>query len=165
MKEPLPWMWRQDHAECVEDWMYSPLIHKSRIVTLEYHYTCGLALRDKLRTKQPNSSQGVLVSLDILVSCQRWAALCKIRLRYKILQQLRKSRIPICDIPISMESTVQFTDAVNSTSQGIGGVVPLRQRSHARRASVDVSKDAELEDAEDEDAGLRDERDYKKRQV
>jgi KUP system potassium uptake protein len=65
-----------------------------------------------------------------------------------------------------MEPTIQFADAVTSTSsQGIGGVVPLRQRSHPRRASVDVSKNLELEDAEDEDAGLRDERDYKKRQV
>jgi len=52
---------------------------------------------------------------------------------------------------------------VNGTSShDIGGVVPLRQRSRTQQADT---KDLELEDAEDEDAGLRDERDYKKRQV
>jgi KUP system potassium uptake protein len=54
------------------------------------------------------------------------------------------------------------------SSQGIGGVVPLRHRSLSRKRthSIDVrDKIADLEDAEDEDAGLRDDRDYKKKQV
>lgn len=39
-----------------------------------------------------------------------------------------------------------------------------RTKSHVNRSSVDA-KISELEDAEDEDAGLRDERDFKRSQV
>jgi KUP system potassium uptake protein len=39
-----------------------------------------------------------------------------------------------------------------------------RTKSHVNRTSVDA-KISELEDAEDEDAGLRDERDFKRSQV
>jgi KUP system potassium uptake protein len=68
-----------------------------------------------------------------------------------------------------METSIQFADDTRSrksvSAQGVGGVVPLRQ-SRKRTHSIDVQdKIAELEDAEDEDAGLRDERDYKKKQV
>jgi hypothetical protein len=73
----------------------------------------------------------------------------------------------------TMDTSIQF--AGNSqrsrkatASQGIGGVVPLRHRSLSRKRtrSIDVSdKVIELDDAEDEDAGLRDDRDYKKKQV
>ncbi|KAH7384685.1 potassium transporter-domain-containing protein [Pyrenochaeta sp. MPI-SDFR-AT-0127] len=53
------------------------------------------------------------------------------------------------------------------SSHEIGGVVPLRQRSRSGRQtdSIDIYKANELENAEDEDAGLRDEADYKKKQV
>lgn len=46
-------------------------------------------------------------------------------------------------------------------------MVPLRTRSRSRghKSSVDVHKIGDVEDAEDEDAGLRDERDFKRRQV
>jgi KUP system potassium uptake protein len=71
-----------------------------------------------------------------------------------------------------METSIQFAGEPRSrksvSGQGVGGVVPLRHRSLSRKRthSIDVQdKIAELEDAEDEDAGLRDERDYKKKQV
>jgi KUP system potassium uptake protein len=70
-----------------------------------------------------------------------------------------------------MESSIQFADdalhpAKSNYSHGIGGVMPLRQiRSHGRKSSIDAQKIRALEDDEDEDAGLRDERDYKTRQV
>jgi KUP system potassium uptake protein len=71
-----------------------------------------------------------------------------------------------------METSIQFAGEPRSrksvSAQGVGGVVPLRHRSLSRKRthSIDVQdKIAELEDAEDEDAGLRDERDYKKKQV
>jgi KUP system potassium uptake protein len=51
------------------------------------------------------------------------------------------------------------------SSQGVGGVVPLRHRSLSRKRTNSIDKIAALEDPEDEDAGLRDERDYKKKQV
>ncbi len=46
-----------------------------------------------------------------------------------------------------------------------GGVVPLRTRSRSRKRSLDVGKGSESGDAVDEDAGLRDERDFKRSQV
>lgn len=68
-----------------------------------------------------------------------------------------------------MEPTIQFAgDPQRSRSvRGIGGVVPLRQSSRTRKSThrdalTDKLSDDELED---EDAGLRDERDYKQRQV
>jgi KUP system potassium uptake protein len=72
-----------------------------------------------------------------------------------------------------METSIQFADEhhrsrKSTSSQGIGGVVPLRHRSLSRKRtnSIDVrDKIAELEDPEDEDAGLRDDRDYKTKQV
>jgi hypothetical protein len=66
-----------------------------------------------------------------------------------------------------METSIQFADEVHPVrSQSIGGVYPMRSRtkSATHRNSIDV-KTAELEDAEDEDAGLRDERDFKRSQV
>ncbi|KAH9864610.1 hypothetical protein J1614_010545 [Plenodomus biglobosus] len=67
-----------------------------------------------------------------------------------------------------MEPSIHFTDeALHSTRSNnghtIGGVVRLRSRSKSRvnRNSVDLVKVTDLEDAEDEDAGLRDERDFK----
>jgi KUP system potassium uptake protein len=68
-----------------------------------------------------------------------------------------------------METSIQFAgDTRRPSAQAIGGVVPLRHRSRSRRRTNSLSaidKAAELEDAEDEDAGLRDARDYKQKQV
>ena len=66
--------------------------------------------------------------------------------------------------------TIQFSDAAHPTrshdARGIGGVVPLRGRSISRsRNSLEAFKAGEVENAEDEDAGLRDERDFKRSQV
>ncbi|RMZ71998.1 putative HAK-1 potassium transporter [Pyrenophora seminiperda CCB06] len=68
-----------------------------------------------------------------------------------------------------MEASIQFADADAHPIQphaSIGGVYPLRSRSRTRPkgTSIDV-KTAELEEAEDEDAGLRDERDFKRSQA
>ncbi|CAE7000157.1 hypothetical protein PTNB73_03743 [Pyrenophora teres f. teres] len=70
-----------------------------------------------------------------------------------------------------METSVQFADAdahpIQPHPSSIGGVYPLRSRSRTRppkRSSVDA-KISELEEAEDEDAGLRDERDFKRSQA
>jgi KUP system potassium uptake protein len=70
-----------------------------------------------------------------------------------------------------METSIQFANdpqrrRKSNSSQGIGGVVPLRHRSHSQRRanSIDI-KGTHLEDAEDEDAGLRADRDYKQKQV
>ncbi|KAF1942432.1 potassium transporter [Clathrospora elynae] len=67
-----------------------------------------------------------------------------------------------------MDPSVQFADADSHAirSQSIGGVYPLRSRtkSHGKQSSVDL-KTQELEDAQDEDAGLRDERDFKRSQT
>lgn len=70
-----------------------------------------------------------------------------------------------------MESTLQFQTPLrpvtSNHSLSIGGVVPLRPRSRSRgrQGSIDIHKIGEVEYAEDEDAGLRDERDFKRRQV
>ena len=71
-----------------------------------------------------------------------------------------------------MEASIHFPDADlhharSNKSLSVGGVVPLRSRSrpHGRKTSVDLAKVRELEDGEDEDAGLRDEHDYKRSQV
>ncbi|KAF1848275.1 potassium transporter [Cucurbitaria berberidis CBS 394.84] len=71
-----------------------------------------------------------------------------------------------------MEASIHFPDATlhptrSNKSHSIGGVIPLRSRSkpHGSKTSVDLAKARELEDAEDEDAGLRDARDYKRSQV
>ena len=67
-----------------------------------------------------------------------------------------------------MDASIHFADAEvhPDRSHSVGGVYPMRSRtkSHVKRTSVDV-KTSELEDAEDEDAGLRDERDFKRSQV
>jgi hypothetical protein len=53
-----------------------------------------------------------------------------------------------------------------SHDAGEGAALRKRSRSRgARRLSVDIEKSSELETAEDEDAGLRDEGGYKGRQV
>ncbi|KAH3907325.1 hypothetical protein HBI56_184780 [Parastagonospora nodorum] len=72
-----------------------------------------------------------------------------------------------------METSIQFAgdprqSRKSISSQGVGGVVPLRHHSLSRKRthSIDVrDKIADLEDAEDEDAGLRDDRDYKHKQI
>jgi len=55
----------------------------------------------------------------------------------------------------------------NADDLDVGGVVPLRakSRSQARKTSFEAYKAGVAEDAEDEDAGLRSERDYKQKQV
>ncbi|KAI8938987.1 hypothetical protein NX059_004831 [Plenodomus lindquistii] len=70
-----------------------------------------------------------------------------------------------------MEPTIHFSDDVlrptrSNHGHAIGGVVRLRSRSksHATQNSADRAKIDELEGAEDEDAGLRDERDFKRSQ-
>jgi KUP system potassium uptake protein len=68
-----------------------------------------------------------------------------------------------------METSIQFAgDSLRPSTHAIGGVVPLRHRSrslHKTNSLNIIDKTAELEDAEDEDAGLRDARDYKQKQV
>ena len=71
-----------------------------------------------------------------------------------------------------MATTIQFAESstpadTSSGSQTVGGVYPLRSRSRSRgrRSSYDLQKLSVLENAEDEDAGLRNERDYKQKQV
>ncbi|KAF2788544.1 potassium transporter [Melanomma pulvis-pyrius CBS 109.77] len=71
-----------------------------------------------------------------------------------------------------MDSSIQFADAPlrrpkSNTVQSVGGVYPLRSRSKSRggRGSYEDQKAQELEGGDDEDAGLRDERDYKHKQV
>lgn len=69
-------------------------------------------------------------------------------------------------------SAVQFDEntmrpAREGGALGVGGVVRLRSRSKSLgiKGDGDGAKITELEEAEDEDAGLRDERDFKRSQV
>jgi KUP system potassium uptake protein len=71
-----------------------------------------------------------------------------------------------------MESSIQFIEAPlrptkSNVVQSVGGVVPLRSRSRSRgrQSSYEDQKARELEIGEDEDAGLRDARDFKAAQV
>ncbi|KAL5472919.1 hypothetical protein PMIN07_000337 [Paraphaeosphaeria minitans] len=70
-----------------------------------------------------------------------------------------------------MDTTVHFARAPRTRRQGreldVGGVVPLRVRSRSlgRRSSFEIFKEGTVEAAEDEDAGLRNESDYKRRQA
>lgn len=73
-----------------------------------------------------------------------------------------------------MEPTVQFAEQLTPSAQNhassnaaIGGVVRLRSRTQSisHRASIESAKPGEFNDAEDEDAGLRNEADYKRSQV
>lgn len=72
-----------------------------------------------------------------------------------------------------MESSIQFADQIAPSAQNhaasqnaIGGVVRLRSRTQSiGHKSIDFTKSADYEDAEDEDAGLRNEADYKRSQV
>ena len=72
---------------------------------------------------------------------------------------------------LEMETSVHFEHSNtqqgrSNDAQSVGGVYSLRGRSsRGRKSSTDAIKTHELEDAEDEDAGLRDERDYKRKQV
>ncbi|KAF2014199.1 potassium transporter [Aaosphaeria arxii CBS 175.79] len=70
-----------------------------------------------------------------------------------------------------MDPTIQFADTQRPRrsvdTHGIGGVVPLRSRTRSlkARSSFEAFKAGEIENAEDEDAGLRNEGDYKRRQT
>ena len=71
-----------------------------------------------------------------------------------------------------MEPTVHFAGGtrprkVNVNDLDVGGVVPLRARSQSRgrQTSFEAYKAGLAADAEDEDAGLRSERDFKHKQV
>lgn len=73
-----------------------------------------------------------------------------------------------------MDTSIQFAEQTAPPSQNyasshkaIGGVVRLRSRTQSlgHRGSVDLPKAGEYDDAEDEDAGLRNEADYKRSQV
>lgn len=71
-----------------------------------------------------------------------------------------------------MEPSIQFVDAHSRPTrsnvvQSVGGVVPLRSRSKSRgrQGSYEEQKARALEVGEDEDAGLRDARDFKAAQV
>lgn len=70
-----------------------------------------------------------------------------------------------------MDTTIQFAGDPRPRRQDreldIGGVVPLRVRSRSlgRKSSFEIFKEGALGSAEDEDAGLRNESDYKRRQV
>lgn len=70
-----------------------------------------------------------------------------------------------------MASAMQAAGAPQSTNpkenMGVGGVVSLRSRSKSRerKGSFDLGKLGEIEDAKDEDAGLRNHNDFKRKQV
>ncbi|KAF2709019.1 potassium transporter [Pleomassaria siparia CBS 279.74] len=69
-----------------------------------------------------------------------------------------------------MESSIQFADTPlreikTNNTHSVGGVYPLRSLSRGPKGSYEEQKARELENAEDEDAGLRDERDFKAAQV
>ena len=73
-----------------------------------------------------------------------------------------------------MQPSIQFSDQTSpfdnnsaSSENAIGGVVHLRSRSQTRGSKryIDPAKLGEHENAEDEDAGLRNEADYKRSQV
>lgn len=72
-----------------------------------------------------------------------------------------------------MEPSVQFVEKTTlsvqssaSSHHAIGGVVRLRSHtSIGPRRSINFAKPSEFDDAEDEDAGLRNEDDYKRSQV
>ena len=73
-----------------------------------------------------------------------------------------------------METSIQFAEQASPAAQNhasshnaIGGVVRLRSRTQSlgHKGSIDLVKSGEFEDAEDEDAGLRNETDYKRSQV
>ncbi|KAF1964623.1 potassium transporter [Bimuria novae-zelandiae CBS 107.79] len=67
-------------------------------------------------------------------------------------------------------ATVQFANGSrpkrNFQDKDVGGVVPLRMRSRSRgrKSSFEAFKESARDHAEDEDAGLRNESDYKRRQ-
>ncbi|XP_014562190.1 hypothetical protein COCVIDRAFT_84654 [Bipolaris victoriae FI3] len=69
-----------------------------------------------------------------------------------------------------MASAMQAAGAPQSTNpkenMGVGGVVSLRSRSKSRerKGSFDLGKLGEIEDAKDEDAGLRNHNDFKQKQ-
>lgn len=66
---------------------------------------------------------------------------------------------------------MQTADALQSKmpneNMGIGGVVSLRTRSRSRerKGSFGLDKLGDIEDAKDEDAGLRNQGDFKQKQV
>ena len=73
-----------------------------------------------------------------------------------------------------MEPSIQFAEQSAPSAQNhaashnaIGGVVRLRSRTQSvgHKGSIDFTKPGDYEDAEDEDAGLRNEADYKRSQV
>ncbi|KAJ4351516.1 uncharacterized protein N0V89_006859 [Didymosphaeria variabile] len=70
-----------------------------------------------------------------------------------------------------MDTTIQFAGDQPPRRQhrelDVGGVVPLRVRSRSlgRKSSFEIFKEGTVEAAEDEDAGLRNESDYKRRQA
>ena len=75
-------------------------------------------------------------------------------------------------IPHSMESSsFQFASGPGPKrqikDQDVGGVVPLRIQPHSRgrKSSFEIYKEGAIEATEDEDAGLRNENDYKRKQV
>ena len=63
---------------------------------------------------------------------------------------------------------MQFVDTPrpkrSNEDMAIGGVVPIRSRSRSRaqKSSFDLYQSGEIEDAKDEDAGLRNPNDYKR---
>lgn len=64
------------------------------------------------------------------------------------------------------ETSARPSKSKGSHDAGEGAALRKRSRSRgARRTSSDIEKSVELEAAEDEDAGLRDEGGYKGRQV
>ncbi|KAF2631287.1 potassium transporter [Macroventuria anomochaeta] len=72
-----------------------------------------------------------------------------------------------------MEPSIQFAEQASpsarnhaSSHDAVGGVVRLRSRtqSQSHKRSIDLTKTGEYDDAEDEDAGLRNEADYKRSQ-
>jgi hypothetical protein len=127
---------------------------------------CGISQKPGGQTKTRDCLLRLVIHGFLSTGCP----VVEISLLYKFCSTV--STLPLHSLS-TMDTSIQFAgdnqrSRKASASQGIGGVVPLRHRSLSRKRtrSVDVhDKIAELDDAEDEDAGLRDERDYKRRQV
>lgn len=73
-----------------------------------------------------------------------------------------------------MDTSIQFAEQTAPSAQNnasshnaIGGVVRLRSRTQSvgHGGPIDLAKPRDYDDAEDEDAGLRNEADYKRSQV
>ena len=134
----------------------------------------------KQPTKTPLSLGWPFLLLNFTFFVVLFASADKITNRYKVQSPSTSCLVrsfylslppPSLHPYVDMESTIQFADTPKPKRSHddltIGGVVPLRARSRSRgrKSSFEIFKSGEVEDAEDEDAGLRNEGDYKHKQV